>query len=121
MPLRPPAADCPWSRSDGATPLTGDHGPVTLVDAFEDAGSSSPTTSCWHAGRPAAEQCEGCTLYTRRSTSCLFLQSRDVTYATICQGPHEEALGTATSWAGQMPWYAADRGSLETPAGSGAG
>jgi predicted dithiol-disulfide oxidoreductase (DUF899 family) len=41
----------------------------------------------WHAGRPAPEQCEGCTFYTSQVRELSFLHSRDVTYATFCQGP----------------------------------
>ena len=34
----------PMVAVDGATPLIGERGPVTLLDAFEDATCSSPTT-----------------------------------------------------------------------------
>ena len=45
----------------------------------------------WNTGRPAAEQCEGCTLYTSQVRELSFIHSRDVTYATFCQGPYEES------------------------------
>ena len=34
---------------------------------------------------------EGCTLYTSQVRELSFLHSRDVTYATFCQGPYEES------------------------------
>jgi hypothetical protein len=44
----------------------------------------------WHAGHPALEQCEGCTFFTSQVRELSHLQSRDVTYATFCQGPYGE-------------------------------
>ena len=43
----------------------------------------------WYSGRPAAEQCEGCTFFTTQVRELSALHARDVTYATICQGPYE--------------------------------
>ncbi|WP_225768118.1 DUF899 family protein [Inquilinus sp. Marseille-Q2685] len=104
----------PMVEVDGATPLIGDHGPVTLLDAFEGRRILIAYYFMWHAGRPAAEQCEGCSLYTAQVRELSFLQSRGVTYATICQGPYEESARYRDFMGWEMPWYAADRGSLET-------
>lgn len=104
----------PMVEVDGATPLIGDHGPVTLLDAFEGRRLLIAYYFMWQAGRPAAEQCEGCTLYTSQVRELSFLQSRDVTYATICQGPYEESARYRDFMGWEMPWYGADRGSLET-------
>jgi hypothetical protein len=46
----------------------------------------------WHTGRPAVEQCEGCTFNTSHITEPAYLHSRDVSYAVLCEGPYEEAL-----------------------------
>ena len=46
---------------DGATPLIGEHGPVTLLDVFEGRRLLIAYYFMWHAGHPAPEQCEGCT------------------------------------------------------------
>ena len=54
----------------------------------------------WHDGKPAPEQCEGCTFFNGQVRELSYLHSRDVTYATFCEGPYEEARPTATSWAG---------------------
>ena len=104
----------PMVAVDGATPLTGDRGPVTLLDAFEGRRILIAYYFMWHAGRPAAEQCEGCTLYTSQVRELSFLQSRNVTYATICQGPYEESARYRDFMGWTMPWYAADRGALGT-------
>src|SRR5580698_8395687 len=54
----------PMVEVDGSTPLIGERGGVTLLDAFEGRRMLIAYYFMWHAGRPAAEQCEGCTLYT---------------------------------------------------------
>jgi predicted dithiol-disulfide oxidoreductase (DUF899 family) len=66
----------------------------------------------WHTGRPA-EQCEGCTLYTSQVRELSFLHSRDVTYATFCQGPYEESVRYRDFMGWEMPWYSA-QDSLDT-------
>ncbi|KGM31219.1 DUF899 family protein [Inquilinus limosus] len=104
----------PMVAVDGATPLIGDHGPTTLLDVFEGRRILIAYYFMWHAGHPAAEQCEGCSLYTAQVRELSFLQSRDVTYATICQGPYEESARYRDFMGWEMPWYAADRDALKT-------
>ena len=57
----------------------------------------------WHAGRPAPEQCEGCSFYTSQVRELSFIHSRDVTYATICQGPYEESARYRAFMGWEMP------------------
>src|SRR5271169_4377689 len=45
----------------------------------------------WHDGKPAAAQCEGCTFFNGQVRELSYLHSRDVTYATFCQGPYAES------------------------------
>jgi predicted dithiol-disulfide oxidoreductase (DUF899 family) len=104
----------PMVAVDGATRLIGEHGTVTLLDAFEGRRLLVAYYFMWHAGRPAAEQCEGCTLYTSQVRELSFIHSRDVTYATVCQGPYEESARYRDFMGWEMPWYAAPRDSLET-------
>jgi predicted dithiol-disulfide oxidoreductase (DUF899 family) len=104
----------PMVEIDGATPLIGDHGPVPLLDVFEGRRLLVAYYFMWHTSRPAAEQCEGCTLYTSQVRELSFLHSRDVTYATFCQGPHEEGARYRDFMGWEMPWYSAPRESLET-------
>src|SRR5499427_4923983 len=81
----------PMVEVDGATPLIGKHGSVTLLDVFEGRRMLIAYYFMWHAGHPAPEQCEGCTFYTSQVREFSFIHSRDVTYATFCQGPYEES------------------------------
>src|SRR6202034_1087331 len=103
----------PVVKVDSATPLIGEHGPVTLLDAFEGRRLLIAYYFMWHAGHPAAEQCEGCTLYTSQVRELSFVHSRDVTYATICQGPYEESARYRAFMGWEMPWYSAPRASLD--------
>jgi predicted dithiol-disulfide oxidoreductase (DUF899 family) len=104
----------PMVEVDAATPLIGEGGPATLLNAFEGRRILIAYYFMWHAGHPAAEQCEGCSLYTAQVRELSFLHSRDVTYATLCQGPYEESARYRDFMGWQMPWYSASRQSLET-------
>src|SRR3954469_25507539 len=59
----------------------------------------------WRPGRPAAEQCEGCTFFTSQVRELAYLHSRDVTYATFCQGPYEESVRYRDFMGWEVPWY----------------
>jgi len=104
----------PMVEVDGATPLTGERGAVTLLDTFEGRRLLIAYYFMWHAGHPAAEQCEGCTWYTSQVRELSYLHSRDVTYAIVCQGPYEESVRYRNFMGWEMPWYAAQGGSLDT-------
>ncbi|HEV3178128.1 MAG TPA: DUF899 family protein [Stellaceae bacterium] len=104
----------PMVEVDGATPLIGERGAVTLLDAFEERQLLIAYYYMWHAGRPAPEQCEGCTFYTSQVRELTYLHSHDVTYATFCQGPYEEGVRYRNFMGWEMPWYSAPRDSLET-------
>src|SRR5580698_8304714 len=104
----------PMVEVDGATPIIGERGAVTLLDAFEGRRMLVVYYFMWHAGEPAAEQCEGCTWYTSQVRELSYLHSRDVTYATFCQGPYEEGARYRDFMGWEMPWYSAPPDSLET-------
>lgn len=104
----------PMVEVDATTPLVGDHGTVSLLDVFEGRRLLIAYYFMWHVGRPAAEQCEGCALYTSQVRELSFIHSRGVTYATFCQGPHEEGARYRDFMGFEMPWYSAPRESLET-------
>ena len=97
----------PMVEVDGATPLVGEHGTVTLLDVFEGRRMLIAYYFMWHAGHPAPEQCEGCTFYTSQVRELSFIHSRDVTYATFCQGPYEEGVRYRNFMGWEMPWYSA--------------
>ena len=76
----------PMVEVDGATPLIGEHGATTLLDAFEGRRMLIAYYFMWFDGRPAPKQCEGCTFFTTQVRELSHIHSRDVTYATFCQG-----------------------------------
>ncbi|MBV8745830.1 MAG: DUF899 domain-containing protein, partial [Xanthobacteraceae bacterium] len=104
----------PMVEVDGAIPLIGEHGPVTLLDVFEGRRMLVAYYFMWHTGHPASEQCEGCTFYTSQVRELAFLHSRDVTYATFCQGPYDESARYRAFMGWEMPWYSAQGDSLNT-------
>ena len=97
----------PMVELDPAIPLTGPDGPVTLLEAFEGRRQLIAYYFMWYAGHPAAEQCEGCTFYNGQIGELSPLHSRDVTYATFCQGPYEESVRYRDFMGWEMPWYSA--------------
>ncbi len=103
----------PMVEVDATAGLVGPHGPVTLLDVFAGRRQLVAYYFMWYAGRPAAEQCEGCTLYTTQVRELSYLHAHDVTYATLCQGPFEESLRYRDFMGWQMPWYSAEH-SLDT-------
>lgn len=103
----------PMVEIDAATPLTGERGTVTLLDAFEGRQMLIAYYFMWYPGRPASEQCEGCTWVTSQVRELSYIHKRDVTYATLCQGPYEESLRYRNFMGWEMPWYSAQQ-SLDT-------
>ena len=103
----------PMVEVDGATPLIGEHGAETLLDVFEGRRLLIAYYFMWHTGHPAAEQCEGCTWLTSQVCELSYIHSRDVTYATFCQGPYEESARYRDFMGWEMPWYSA-QDSLDT-------
>jgi predicted dithiol-disulfide oxidoreductase (DUF899 family) len=102
----------PMVEVDGATPLIGERGPVTLLDTFEGRRLLIAYYFMWHTGKPAPEQCEGCTWVTSQVRELSYIHARDVTYATFCQGPYEESARYRDFMGWEMPWYSA-LGSLD--------
>ncbi|WP_410623087.1 DUF899 family protein [Amycolatopsis sp. cmx-8-4] len=76
----------PMVEVDATLELLGLDGPVTLLDAFEGRRQLIAYYFMWNPGRPAAEQCEGCTFYTNQVAELANLHSRDITYAVFSQG-----------------------------------
>src|SRR5215831_15147080 len=54
----------PMVEVDAATPVVGAAGAVPLIDTFEGRSQLFASYHMWHTGRPAADQCEGCTFNT---------------------------------------------------------
>ena len=103
----------PIVEVDATLPLIGPNGRVTLLDAFEGRRQLAAYYFMWHAGHPAAEQCEGCTLYTSQIRELSLLHSRSVTFAVLCQGSYAESDRYRQFMGWDVPWYSAEP-SLET-------
>ena len=97
----------PMVEVDGATALFGDRGPSTLLDAFEGRRMLIAYYFMWNIGKPAPEQCEGCTWVTTQVRELSYIHSRDVTFAVLCQGPYEESARYRDFMGWEMPWYSA--------------
>ena len=97
----------PIVEVDANLALTGSHGPLTLLEAFEGRRQLIAYYFMWHPGHPAAEQCEGCTWVTTQVSELSYLHSRDITYAVFCQGPYAESIRYRDFMGWDMPWYSA--------------
>ena len=97
----------PMVEVDAGLALTGPHGPVTLLDAFEGRRQLTAYYFMWWDGHPAAEQCEGCTWCATQVAELSYLHSRDITYATFCQGPYDQSVRYCEFMGWKMPWYSA--------------
>ena len=95
----------PMVEVDSTTTVTGPDGPVTLLDVFEGRRQLIAYFHMWYPGKPAREQCEGCTLYNGQVRELSYLHSRDVTYATFCYGPYDESARYRDFMGWEVPWY----------------
>lgn len=103
----------PMVEVDPSTKLIGAHGPVTLLDTFEGRRMLMAYYFMWSTGKPAPEQCEGCTWVTCHVRELSYIHSRDVTFAVFCQGPYEESARYREFMGWEVPWYSA-KDSLST-------
>jgi predicted dithiol-disulfide oxidoreductase (DUF899 family) len=97
----------PMVEVPASTPLIGERGPVTLLDTFEGRRLLIAYYFMWHTGKPAPEQCEGCTWVTSQVRELSYIHARDVTFAVFCQGPYEESARYRDFMGWEMPWYSA--------------
>jgi predicted dithiol-disulfide oxidoreductase (DUF899 family) len=97
----------PVVEVDGGLELIGPDGPLTLLEAFEGRRQLIAYYFMWYPGRPAPEQCEGCTWVTTQVTELSYLHSRDITFAVFCQGPYDESARYRDFMGWDMPWYSA--------------
>jgi predicted dithiol-disulfide oxidoreductase (DUF899 family) len=102
----------PMTELDPAIRLVGADGPVTLLDAFEGRRQLVAYFHMWYDGKPAEQQCEGCTWFTSQVGELSTVHSRDTTFAILCHGPYEESARYREFMGYDLPWYSA-RGSIE--------
>jgi predicted dithiol-disulfide oxidoreductase (DUF899 family) len=98
----------PMVEVDANLVLIGPDGPLTVLDAFEGRRHLIAYYFMWSPGRPAAEQCEGCTFYTSQVSELSYLHSRDITFAVFCQGSYDESSRYRDFMGWTMPWYSAE-------------
>jgi predicted dithiol-disulfide oxidoreductase (DUF899 family) len=98
----------PMVEVDATSSLVGPDGSVPLLDAFEGRRQLVAWYFMWYAGKPAADQCEGCTFFNDQVGALAHLHARDITYAVFCQGPYEESARYRDFMGWEMPWYAAE-------------
>ena len=98
----------PMVEVDANLALIGPHGPLTLLEAFEGRRQLIAYYFMWYPGRPAAEQCEGCTWVSTQVAELSYLHSRDITFAVLCQGPYDESVRYHHFMGWDMPWYSAN-------------
>lgn len=95
----------PMVEVDASLPLIGPDGPVPLLATFEGRSQLVAYYHMWHDGAEAAQQCEGCTAFNGQVRELGYLHSRDVTYATFCQGPFEASSRYRAFMDWDVPWY----------------
>jgi predicted dithiol-disulfide oxidoreductase (DUF899 family) len=103
----------PMVEVDAATTLIGADGPVRLLEVFEGRSQLIAYFQMWHTGMPAAQQCEGCTFSTTHITELSYLNSRDVSYATFCEGPYQESSRYRDFMGWTVPWYSVPHDSVD--------
>ncbi len=104
----------PMVEVDPTTHLIGTDGLVPLLDVFEGRTQLFASYHMWHTGKPAANQCEGCTFFSGQVLELSYLHSRDVTFAVFCQGPFEETSRYRDFMGWEMPWYSVPAESLDS-------
>jgi predicted dithiol-disulfide oxidoreductase (DUF899 family) len=103
----------PMVEIDPSSELIGADGPVPLIDVFEGRSQLIAYYQMWHTGRPAAEQCEGCTFSISHIDELSYLHSRDVSYATFSEGPYPETSRYREFMGWTAPWYSVPPASVD--------
>ncbi len=111
----------PMVEVDPTIQLLGPRGPVTLLEVFEGRRQLIVYFHMWYPGQPADAQCEGCTFFNGQVRELSYLHSRDVTYATFCEGPYEESVRYRDFMDWDVPWYSAQDSADALLAGRGFG
>jgi predicted dithiol-disulfide oxidoreductase (DUF899 family) len=111
----------PMTEVNARVPVIGPQGAVPLIDVFEGRRQLLAYFHMWHDGKPAKDQCEGCTFFTGHARELSYLHSRDVTYATFCDGPYDESARYRDFMGWEMPWYSVRDSGDDLMAGRQAG
>jgi predicted dithiol-disulfide oxidoreductase (DUF899 family) len=99
----------PMVEVDATIEVIGPDGPITILDVFEGRRQLIAYFHAWWPGRPAAEQCPGCTFFNSQVRELSYIHSRDATYAVLCKGPYEQSVRYRDFLGLEMPWYSAEK------------
>ena len=102
-----PDGGCPWSRWTPASRWSGQAGRSPWSRRSRGAASSSPTTSCGTPAGPRPSSAKAVPSTPAHVAELSYLHSRDITYATFCQGPYDESVRYRDFMGWDMPWYSA--------------
>jgi predicted dithiol-disulfide oxidoreductase (DUF899 family) len=93
----------------GEATVRGPDGEIPFVEVFEGRRLLIAYAFMWNHGRPAAEQCPGCTFSVAQLPDQTYLSERDVTLAVLCEGawPEISAYRSLMGWS--HPWYSTAR------------
>ena len=97
----------PMVEVDPTATVVGADGPVPLRAVFEGRRQLYVYFHMWHDGHSDEHQCEGCTFFNGQVRELSYLHSRDVTYATFCQGQYAESVRYRDFMGWDVPWYSA--------------
>ena len=97
----------PMVEVDPTVTVVGPDGPVPLRAVFEGRRQLYVYFHMWHDGHAHEGQCEGCTFFNGQVRELSYLHSRDVTYATFCQGEYHESVQYRDFMGWDVPWYSA--------------
>jgi predicted dithiol-disulfide oxidoreductase (DUF899 family) len=111
----------PVVEVDATITVEGPNGPAALVDVFEGRQQLCVYFHMWHGDMPAEQQCEGCTFFNGQIRELAYLHSRDVTYATFCEGPYAPSVRYRDFMGWEVPWYSAQDSTERLLAGRGFG
>jgi predicted dithiol-disulfide oxidoreductase (DUF899 family) len=101
------------AQVDGATPLLGLQGPITLPEVFEGRKLLIVYFHMWQVGQPASGQCEGCTFSNSQARELAYLQAGDGAYLTFCEGPYAESVRYRDFMGWNVPWYSVPQDSVD--------
>lgn len=87
--------------------IEGEHGRVSLLEAFEGRRMLIAYFHMWHDGQPWEQQCEGCTFCAWQIQRPEYLHARDITLAIFSEGTYAESRPYADFLGHRLPWYSA--------------
>ena len=102
-PSRRPAGGCRWSRWTPRSRLTGEHGPVPLLDVFEGRRQLIVYYHMWHAGKLARTSVRDARSSTDKSASCPTCTHATLPTPRSARARTRRAPPTTTSWGGKCP------------------